>query len=75
MALEMVLRTKQLVVGVGALVAAMVGGYLYCRGSGLLEMTSIYVEETLLQAAFHQDSFAQVGRWRQPQQLGVGQDV
>ena len=47
MALEMVRRTKQLVVGVGALAVAMVGGYLYCRGSGLLEMTSIHVETLL----------------------------
>ena len=33
--------TKQLVLGAGALAAAMLGGYVYCGGSGLLEMTSI----------------------------------
>ena len=40
----------------GALAAAMVGGYVYCTGSGMLYLeTSIQYLETLLQAASHQD--------------------
>ena len=42
MAPKIVRRTKQLVVGAGALTATMVGGYIYCTGSGMLKMTSIW---------------------------------
>jgi hypothetical protein len=35
---EMAPKIEQLVMGAGALAAAMVGGYVYCTGSGMLSM-------------------------------------
>ena len=71
MAPEIARRTKQLVMGAGALARR------HGRGLRLLHRVGLagydqYLE-TLLQAASHQDPCARAGRRGQPQQLGGGE--